>query len=200
MLTNADPAVIEETFKQSPELSYKLMRLVNSVSMGLKSKIQSLSHALVVLGTRQLQRWLQVLLFAHHSTGDFPSPLLTMAATRGKLLELLAEKESRDPGYRDRAFMTGILSLMDALLGTPMSEVVGQISLSDDVRDALLTRSGQLGELLAIVEALERNDHEAVAGLLGGGKPCTLAELPALQVAAMTWGNGIAQPGAGLGP
>ena len=51
-LTDADPAAIEETFKQSPELSYKLMRLVNSVSMGLKSKIQSLSHALVVLGTQ----------------------------------------------------------------------------------------------------------------------------------------------------
>jgi EAL and modified HD-GYP domain-containing signal transduction protein len=199
-LTDADAAAIEETFKQSPELSYKLMRLVNSVSMGLKRKIQSLSHALVVLGTRQLQRWLQVLLFAHHSTGDFPSPLLTMAATRGKLMELLSERESFDAGYRDRAFMTGILSLMDTLLGTPMSEVVVQLNLTDDVRDALLSRTGRLGALLKIVEAIERNDHDAVASCLAGGKPCSLAELPAIQVAAMTWGNGIAQPGAGLGP
>jgi len=199
-LTDADPVEIEETFKQSPELSYKLMRLVNSVSMGLKRKIQSLSHALVVLGTRQLQRWLQVLLFAHHSTGDFPSPLLTMAATRGKLMELLSERESFDSGYRDRAFMTGILSLMDTLLGTPMSEVVVQLNLTDDVRDALLARRGRLGGLLKLVEAIERNDHGAVASCLAEGKPCTLAELPAIQVAAMTWGNGIAQPGAGLGP
>jgi c-di-GMP-related signal transduction protein len=199
-LTDADPAVIEETFKQSPELSYKLMRLVNSVSMGLKRKIQSLSHALVVLGVRQLQRWLQVLLFAHHSTGEFPSPLLTMAATRGKLMELLSERESVDPGYRDRAFMTGILSLMDTLLGTPIGEVVVQLNLADDVRDALLSRTGRLGGLLKLVEAIERNEHDAVASCLAEGRPCSLAELPAIQVAAMTWGTGIATPGAGLGP
>ncbi|MBN8281376.1 MAG: EAL domain-containing protein [Gammaproteobacteria bacterium] len=193
-LTDADPAAIERTFKQSPELSYKLMRLVNSVSMGLRSKIQSLSHALVVLGSRQLQRWLQVLLFAHHSSADFPSPLLTLAVTRGKLMELLSERESFDQGYRDRAFMTGILSLMDALFGTPIGEIVAQLNLTDDVRDALLGRTGRLGNLLSLVEALERNDDEAIARCLAGGKPCTLAELPAIQVAAMAWADGIAEP------
>lgn len=197
-LTDAEPADIEKTFKQSPELSYKLVRLVNSVSIGLKSKIQSLSHALVVLGTRQLQRWLQVLLFAHHSTGTFPSPLLTMAATRGRLMELLSERESFDPGYRDRAFMTGILSLMDTLLGTPMPEVLAQLNVSDDVRDALLDRSGRLGNLLTIVEAIERNDHDTVARCLAEGKPCSLSELPPIQVAAMAWGNGIGQAEPGL--
>jgi EAL and modified HD-GYP domain-containing signal transduction protein len=199
-LTDTDPAVIDETFKQAPELTYKLMRLVNSVSMGLRSKIQSLSHALVVLGSRQLQRWLQVLLFAQHGPGDFPSPLLTMAATRGKLMELHSERESFDQGFRDRAFMTGILSLMDALLGTRLDEVVVQLNVADDVRDALLSREGRLGRLLQLAEALERNDHEAVAALLADGRPCTLAELPALQVAAMTWGNGLAQPMSGVGP
>ena len=196
-LTDAEPQAIEQTFKQSPELSYKLMRLVNSVSMGFRSKIQSLSHALVVLGTRQLQRWLQVLLFAHHSTGDFPSPLLTLAVTRGKLMELLAERESFDEGYRDRAFMTGILSLMDALLGTPVAEIVAQLNVTDDVRDALLSRTCRIGKLLRLAEALEQNDEATVASILADGRPCTLAELPALQVAAMTWGNGIAQPMSG---
>lgn len=198
-LTDADPAAIERTFKQSPELTYKLMRLVNSVSMGLRSKIQSLSHALVVLGSRQLQRWLQVLLFAHHSSADFPSPLLTLAVTRGKLMELLSERESFDQGYRDRAFMTGILSLMDALFGTPIGEIVAQLNLTDDVRDALLTRAGRLGNLLALVEALERNDDEAITRCLAGGKPCALAELTSIQVAAMAWADGIAEPASGLG-
>ena len=57
-------------------------------------------------------------------------------------MELLSERESFDSGYRDRAFMTGILSLMDTLLGTPMSDVVVQLNLTDDVRDALLSRPG----------------------------------------------------------
>jgi EAL and modified HD-GYP domain-containing signal transduction protein len=87
---------------------------------------------------------------------------------------------------------------MDTLLHTPMSEVVVQLNLTDDVRDALLSRQGRLGRLLAIIEAIEQNDHDAVAAALEGGKPCTLAELPAMQVAAMTWGNGIATPGTGL--
>ncbi|MDH5344055.1 MAG: EAL domain-containing protein, partial [Betaproteobacteria bacterium] len=112
-LSNADRGAIERTFKQSPELTYKLMRLVNSVSMGLQTRIESLPRALVVLGSRQLQRWIQVLLFAQHSSGNAPSPLLTLAVTRGKMMELLAERECGDAEYRDQAFMAGILSLID---------------------------------------------------------------------------------------
>jgi EAL and modified HD-GYP domain-containing signal transduction protein len=193
-LTDAENPEIELSFKQSPELTYKLMRLVNSVGMGLRSPIQSLSHALVVLGRRQLQRWVQVLLFAHHSTGDFPSPLLTLAATRGKLMELLGERESFDQGFRDRAFMTGILSLLDALLGAPMPEVVGPLALPDDIREALLDRTGRLGALLGIVEALENGDEARVEALLAGDRPCPMAQLPSLQVAAMAWANDIATP------
>jgi EAL and modified HD-GYP domain-containing signal transduction protein len=162
--------------------------------MGLRSPIQSLSHALVVLGRRQLQRWVQVLLFAHHSTGDFPSPLLTLAATRGKLMELLGERESFDQGFRDRAFMTGILSLLDTLLGAPMPEVVEPLALPDDIRAALLGRSGRLGDLLGIVEALEDGDEARVSALLAGDRPCPMAQLPSLQVAAMAWANDIATP------
>lgn len=194
VLTDADNADVEQSLKQSPELSYKLMRLVNSVGMGLRSPIQSLGHALVVLGRRQLQRWVQVLLFAHHSAGDFPSPLLTLAATRGRLLELLAERESCDSGFRDMAFMTGILSLLDTLLGLPMPEAVAPLALPDEVRDALLSRSGPLGRLLRLVESLEAGNDAEAASLLADGRPCPVAELPRLQVAAMAWANSIAVP------
>lgn len=193
-LGETENAQIELTFKQAPELSYKLMRLVNSVAMGMRSPIESLSHALVILGRRQLQRWLQVLLFAHDSTGDFPSPLLQMAAARGKMMELLAERRSADQGYRDRAFMTGILSLLDALLDAPMSEVIEQLSLPGDVRDALLVREGRLGHLLRIVETLDKSDDAAVSALLAAGDPCTIAELPQLQIAALAWSNAIGEP------
>jgi EAL and modified HD-GYP domain-containing signal transduction protein len=182
-----DTAAIEQTFKEAPELSYKLMRVVNSVGVGVRSPIQSLSHALTILGRRQLQRWLQLLLFAHQTTGDFASPLLQMAAARGKLMELLAEQRSRDQRWHDRAFMTGILSLLDALLETPMAELIESLHLPDDVRAALLERSGALGHLLNVVEALERTDDAGVAALLVDGDPCETGELPQLQIAALTW-------------
>jgi len=170
------------------------MRLVNSVGMGLRSPIQSLSHALVILGRRQLQRWLQILLFAHHNAGDFPSPLLQMATARGKLMELLAERQSTDCNYRDRAFMTGILSLLDTLLESTMEEVLAQISLPEDVSTALLHRQGPLGHLLKIVEALERADDGDVSSLMAHGDPCSTGELPQLQIAALAWSNAVGEP------
>jgi c-di-GMP-related signal transduction protein len=196
---DTDTADIEDTFKQAPDLSYKLMRLVNSVGMGLRSPIESLSHAVKILGRRQLQRWLQVLLFANQTATDFPSPLLQMAAARGKLMELLAEKSSRDNHLHDRAFMTGILSLLDTLLEMPMTDVIGQIHLPDDVCSALVQRNGRLGRLLLIVEALERADAAEVASLLADGDPCTTEDLPMLQIAALSWSNRLGQtsePGA----
>ena len=144
-----------------------------------------------MLGKRQLARWLQVLLFAHHSAGDFPSPLLNMAATRGKLMELLAEEGSSDAAFIDRAFMTGILSLLDTLLGMPMQEILEQIPLGEEVRDGLLHRRGRLGRLLGMVEGLERSDMGAVRDHFSDTQAFDTARLPMLQIDAMAWANSI---------
>jgi EAL and modified HD-GYP domain-containing signal transduction protein len=190
-LSDADNAAIVEIFKQAPELTYKLIRLVNSVGMGMRSSIQSLAHALVILGRRQLQRWLKVLIFADQSTGAGASPLLLMATARGKLMELLAERRSNEQSFSDRAFMTGILSLLDVLLHMPMAEIVEHLNLPQDVRAALLERGGALGHILKVVEALEGSDDAGVAALLARGDPCTAQALPELQIAALAWSNSV---------
>jgi EAL and modified HD-GYP domain-containing signal transduction protein len=82
----------------------------------------------------------------------------------------------------------------------PMSEVIGQIHLPDDVRAALLQRNGRLGRLLLIVEALERTDDAEVASLLAEGDPCTTEELPQLQITALSWSNRLGQTSAQDGP
>ena len=190
-VSDAGNAEIEATFKQAPELSYKLMRLVNSVGIGSRYEIRSLSHALVILGRRQLQRWLQVLLFAHHGAGDFPSPLLHMAAARGKFLELLCEHRREPQAICDQAFMTGILSLLDTLLETPMADAIADIALPAVVRQALLERDGLLGRMLRLVEALEHAESEQVASLLHEQDLCATAVLPQLQIAALSWSTGL---------
>ncbi|MHB8167191.1 MAG: EAL and HDOD domain-containing protein, partial [Sulfuricella sp.] len=130
ILGDAETHEIERAFKHNPSLSYNLLRLVNSVAVGTRYKISSLKQAIVVLGRQQLQRWLQLLLFVNRG-GDLQNPLLELAATRGKLMELLAVAQSkRDKDHHDRAFMTGIMSLLDTLLGMPMEEVVKQVSLA----------------------------------------------------------------------
>jgi len=166
LLKEVEIKEIEETFKQSPALTYNLLRLVNSVGMGLRVKIKTLRHALTVLGRRQLVRWVQLALFAAGDPRRKQSPLLELASMRGRLLELLVFKEKMTGSvleYADKAFMTGILSLVDVLFETTMEEVVSQLNVDEDVRDALMERGGQLGGMLTLSERLEQSDFPAVA-------------------------------------
>ncbi len=167
MLRDADLAAIEQTFRQSPSLSYNLLRLVNSVSLGMREQISSVRHAIVLLGREQLNRWAQVLLFTHGDTVAHQNPLLSTAVMRGRFMELLVEKGALGGSQQmaDLAFMTGMLSLIDALMLKPMKEVVDQLGLVDAVSKALLNREGELGQLLSMIELLERSDFAAIMPL-----------------------------------
>jgi EAL and modified HD-GYP domain-containing signal transduction protein len=192
VLSDAETKEIEQVFKHDPSLSYKLLRLVNSVALGLPQRIDSLHHAIVILGQRQLQRWLQLLLFVP-SSGQTDNPLLQLAATRGKLMELLSAVQApQDKGYQDRAFIAGILSLLDTLLGIPMVEIAEQISLAPDVRQALLERQGVLGGLLELTEKTELGDFDG-AGELLESSGLKVGDLLQAQMASMNWANDLAQ-------
>jgi c-di-GMP-related signal transduction protein len=181
---------IEETFKQNPGLTYNLLRLVNSVAIGLRVRIKTLRHALMVLGLEQLKRWITLALYANNDSNGAQSPLLELAAMRGRLMELLVQSLP-SPGGRelsDRAFMAGILSLIDVLFEVPMAELVEKLNLVDDVRGALLQRSGTLGELLLLAEKLELTDFAGVNEHL---EECgiTLDQLLAAQLETITWSD-----------
>lgn len=161
VLEDAETQVLEGVFKHEPGLAMNLMRLTNSVATGLRAKVTSLRHAITVLGRRQLQRWLQLLLYTNPSGANhIASPLLQLAATRGRFLELLASKLR--PGARefeDHAFMTGIMSLMPTLMGVPLEEILKGIHLAEDVQAALDGQDdSQLGVMLRLAEALEASD------------------------------------------
>lgn len=195
---DAEIDAIEQTFRQNPNLSYALLRLVNSVVIGMKEKIRTLRHALVVLGMQQLKRWIQLALFASDKAGGVGNPLLETAATRGRLMELLVQKrpdEFRDRDYSDSAFMTGVLSLIDALLDAPMRDIVSQLNLSEDVRRALLEREGPLGRLLLLTEKLEDMDFATVALLLDQSH-VSLDMLLDSQIEAIDWTNSLEEDSA----
>jgi hypothetical protein len=140
--SDADNHEIERAIKRDVSLALNLLRLVNTPAVGARQRIDSLSQAVTILGRRQLQRWLQIMLYAEPSKrGHSMTPLLMLATTRGRLLELLAGKLR--PSQResaDIAFTVGIMSLMDTLFGISMAEILEQIPVSDDVRNALLTQ------------------------------------------------------------
>lgn len=197
ILDDAETTALEDVFKQEPGLSLNLIRLTNSAASGVRSKITSLRHAITALGRRQLQRWLQLLLYTNPSGGNIASPLLQLAATRGQMMELLVDampRHGRD--LEDHAFMTGIMSLMPALLHMPMEEILKPLNLSPDVREALEARGGTLGQLLALVEKLEESDVVGCQELIQKLPGLTVESINAIQTRALAWANSIGRESA----
>jgi len=193
MLSGAENDKIVEAFKEHPTLSYNLLRMVNSAGNNLAVKISSLGHGLMVLGRRALQRWVQLLLYASAKEGAAVSPLMQLAATRAKLMELVARQiRERDPDYADRAFMVGMLSLLDVLMDEPLHDIVGRMSLQEEIEAALLQRSGDLGDLLALCNELESCDTAAVQKRLHSRPTLNADALNGAQLEAMGWANNIA--------
>lgn len=158
---DADTGSLEAIFRQEPKLSYSLLRLVNSAAIAPRSPITSFAQAINLLGRRQLQRWLQLLVYADPNNGHRPNPLLQKAAARGHLLELLATRLDPQPAIdnlADAAFMTGAFSLLNVLLNMSMAEILQQLPLATPVHSALADHGGDLGNLLQAVEAAECRD------------------------------------------
>ncbi|GAB3244085.1 EAL and HDOD domain-containing protein [Chitinimonas naiadis] len=192
---DADTDELEETLKHAPDLTVHLLRLVNSVAFGLPNKIASVRTALNLLGRAQLHRWVQIMVFAKQSgTQSAADPLVQTAAVRGHLMEKLAlSQKPSDPLLAGRAFMVGMLSLVDALFGKPMQEILAPLNLEDSVQAALLERAGWLGAALRLVEGIELADHDVTLSLLGQFPSLTPDRLNLLQIEAMSWAAKLGQ-------
>ncbi|NVD70361.1 EAL domain-containing protein [Duganella sp. BJB488] len=192
--SDADNQEIERAIKRDVSLALNLLRLVNTPAVGARQRIDSLSQAVTILGRRQLQRWLQIMLYAEPSKrGHSMTPLLMLATTRGRLLELLAGKLR--PSHRhvaDIAFTVGIMSLMDTLFGMPMAEILAQIPVNDEVSQALLHRAGFFGDLLKLAECIERiedMDDQIMPAL--NDLAISTDELVELEMSAFEWSDNV---------
>ncbi|MFC4161328.1 EAL and HDOD domain-containing protein [Chitinimonas lacunae] len=188
---DADNDELEDTLKQAPDLTVHLLKLVNSVAVGQGRKISSVGAALTLLGRAQLQRWVQIMVFARQAGGDAGSdPLVQTAAVRGRMMENLAALHA--PGnesFHDRAFMVGMLSLIDALFGLPMTELLPPLNLDDSVQAALLLESGSLGHLLRLVRASEAEDQAQIIDILSRSERWSLDTLNQIQLEALAWAS-----------
>jgi len=183
---------IEDVFKEHADLSYNLMRMVNSAGSGMAAKISSLKHGLMVLGREPLKRWVQLLLYASDKGNNMVSPLMQLAATRGKMMELIAQNEGGgDHDYADRAFMVGMLSLLDALLSEPLHGILARMNLQEEIEAALLRHDGALGNLLSHCKMLEAGDFASIRDALHSHSSLTMDMLNKAQLEAMGWANSI---------
>lgn len=186
---DASTSDLEDIFREESKLSYSLLRLVNSAAMSPRSPITSFGQAINLLGRRQLQRWLQLLVYSDPNNGQHPTPLLPKAAARGRLIELLSSHLPLDSTLEhpeDMAFMIGTFSLLDVLLNMPMSDVLNQLPLPELARQALGDHAGPFGELLSAVCASEKREPAVAAAKLEalGIAPETYLDA---QLTAISW-------------
>ena len=134
-------------------LSVKLLRYINSAYFGLAAKVSSIRAAAMRLGSQGVARW--ALTITVTSAPGLTPEVATLALTRARLCELLAPDDKLDSG---ELFTIGLLSAADGIFNRPLATIVPELPLTDSVADALLHKTGPMGEVLRMVLAYERGD------------------------------------------
>lgn len=142
---------IEQLISQDVSLSFKLLKLLNSASLGLSHKIDSIKEGLVILGLKTIKSWTTLLVL---SNAELSTPeLMTLAMTRAKMCELIATKFNCD---ENTGFMAGLFSNLDAIMLHPMSELLEALPLATPIKEALIEHTGDIGHLLRTVRLYEQ--------------------------------------------
>jgi EAL and modified HD-GYP domain-containing signal transduction protein len=151
---DVDMDELEDVLRTDPALAYRVLRLANSVGTGVRHQVSNVRQALVLVGPDQLRGWLVLMALADMGVSD--PERLGWALTRARMCELLAEQI---PGSKpDQAFLAGLLSSLVSLLGVEPEAMLAQVGATDELADAVRSRSGPLGQLVACAIAYEEAD------------------------------------------
>ena len=150
---NTDSKEIDRLVSSDVSLSFRLLRYANSSMFGLNTRIESIQHAVTLLGWNAIRMITTLLVLS--SIDDKPPELFRQGLIRAKLCEHLTKYKHRVD--KNMAFTAGLLSIIDALLDTPMDEILAQLPLNNKLTQALLNHEGELGELL----------HDSIAYIYG---------------------------------
>jgi EAL and modified HD-GYP domain-containing signal transduction protein len=159
--SDADVRDLERVFKAEPLLAYLLLTLANSAAYRRPTPVASLGHAISLLGYQRLIKWL-VLLLAIAGKDKSTTPLVYVAVARGYLIENLCAAAGRTRAERDEGFVVGAFSLLDAITGQSLNELLQDIRLPEAVVDALLSATGPFAPLLEIARGFEAADPLAL--------------------------------------
>ena len=146
---------IVELVSQDPGLSFKVLRWVNSAAIGLRARVESIQRAVVLMGLARIRAW--TTLFAMAGLGSRPIEILNLGLLRANLCERLCRLCAT--GVPETAYTVGLLSVLDAMMSRPMSDLVKELPLPDDVKSALTHRAGTYGRYLDHTYRMEHNEY-----------------------------------------
>ncbi len=149
-----DPQEIAHHIKAEASLSYRLLRYLNSPAFFLATEVRSIPHALMMLGERGIRRWVSLVAIACMGE-DKPQELLLLPLMRARLCELLAPLAGEEGAASD-LFLMGLLSAIDAILDMKMEDVLAEIAIRTEIRDALLGKPNEFRWVFEVALAYER--------------------------------------------
>jgi len=177
---------IEKILKRDVSLTYKLLRFVNSAAFGFKTTIQSIRHALALLGEVEIRKWLSLIVLSGMGT-DKPHELIRTAIIRAKFCESIAgvlKYKSEAAGF----FLLGMFSMVDAFLDRPMEEILDDLPLKKEIKSALLGNPNHFRDVLDLVIDYERGEWRNVCEVVNRLK-LDEQELSTLYLEAIEWGK-----------
>ncbi|MEN2767412.1 EAL and HDOD domain-containing protein [Ornithinibacillus xuwenensis] len=164
-LTKREPDIekIAKIIEADVSLSYKLLRLLNSPSIGLVYKIKSIKQAIVLLGLIELRKWFYVLSIRETlaSSGDAPDEIIKLCLTRAKANEMISQHIGRDEDSSS-FFLTGLLSLVETIFKQPLENILKKLPLDREIKDTLRGKDTSLNPVLKLVYAAERADWKSI--------------------------------------
>jgi EAL and modified HD-GYP domain-containing signal transduction protein len=177
---------IEEIIKRDLSLSYKLFQFINSAFFGFKVRIESIKHAMVMLGIEEMKKWASLIVLSNLGY-DKPQELLILSLIRAKIFEFIAPKIGLEKRSSD-LFMMGLFSVIDALIDRPMEEVLSEIPIAEDIKKALLGEENILNDVYELVLAYEQGDWGSTSQYLNKLR-IDEKELPGFYFESVKWAN-----------
>ncbi|TAL35019.1 MAG: HDOD domain-containing protein [Spirochaetes bacterium] len=148
--------LLEHIVKRDMAITYKLLKLINSAAFGLRTRVQSIRHALTLLGINEIRKWITFLAMSEMGS-DKPDELLILAMTRAKFGEIMASKIGMLEREAD-FFLLGMFSMLDAFIDRPIADILEELPISDEIRDALTGKDNRFRDAFELIVAYERAD------------------------------------------
>lgn len=182
---SVDFNTVTRLISQDVTLSYNLLRTINSGLFSLPTQVTSIKHAITLLGLSTLKNWINLLSLS--SLGNKPQILTDLVMLRAKMCEMIGQKINGTL-KADDFFTVGLLSLIDAFFDMPMKLLLGKLSISKEIKQALLNREGELG--MALECAISYQDgkwQQAAKNQLVRNKQITPSDLNAIYLESIKW-------------
>jgi len=165
--TDEDIGVIASEFSSHPQLTVNLLKYMNSSAFFVSNEISSISHAIKLLGRLPLAQWLTLYLYASGDDNIETDPIFNMALFRARTMSSLAIYFKMDKKKSQKAYLVGMASLFDVILGVSFEEIFEEIKFDEEIKEAVIQRENSIGKLLKMALIIESGDTKKIEAMCG---------------------------------